>query len=780
MSSCLTRPRLLSLCLVAWFLIPSCNGGQPLDPPVTPTPTPAPPVTPIPPGVPPNLRISAIGTDFIVWMWDPVVGADGYEVQFRFDDAFTEADEVITTSAHQTTYRAGSVPFATSGYLRARAFAGAGESRLESGWSESVTGMTEDSPGARSWPKFGEFTDSQGRTITYGLHLREEWDPTEPRGLLILFHGNNIGTQQELSNGPWAGPTPFDFGLAVARVASPESHSYGGRPGRPLGGFTGRGGTRFWSDSDVRLVHELLQSGFDSQLAIDYDRIVFRGGSQGTCFANTFVARYAGIYGGGLHAWCGCFWGHSGRPPRKAGGGSWEPTVPLTPFSVAMLRDRFRVFVEATTGDFVHADAVAATNYYRDVLGLDTRADLESPGGHCATGPTPRAEIWEWLSHGADGSPPTLGSDHDADGDGLSNARDTDDDNDGALDFVDSLPLDPRGHLDTDGDGVGNYKDRDADGDGVNNAEDPFASNSGEWLDTDADGIGNNVDGDDDNDGLPDGMDPDPLRGVAAQGLTFHHVVKGVARFHGQRSANVHPRRPARLIYPQPSGDRQSYQYVELGDGPDPRFQIMIDRFERRESCHAVLLPKLCADPWDLFEHYADRIYVDTDQNGNLTDDGPPLVLTRSRNDGSSFLPHVSIVLNVPYASGETLPYGVSLWTTGDLRNGIGYQNGGFWMGPVRLPSGEPILVAALDWNLDGLFNSERHPGNIGLEGEPDLVCLDLNRDGNIEECNQDYYHEHLAPPDSVATGEIFTLDGQDYRVVVAATGHQAEILPAR
>ena len=74
------------------------------------------------------------------------------------------------------------------------------------------------------WPKFGEFTDSQGRTITYGLHLREEWDSNQPRGLVIFFHGNNFGTQERMSKTRWFDhEIAYNLGLAVAAVGAPEA-----------------------------------------------------------------------------------------------------------------------------------------------------------------------------------------------------------------------------------------------------------------------------------------------------------------------------------------------------------------------------------------------------------------------------------------------------------------------------------------------------------------------------------------------------------------------------
>lgn len=633
-----------------------------------------------------------------------------------------------------------------------------------------------------AWPKFGKFTDSQGQVISYGLHMREEWDPTEPRGVLVFFHGNNIGTQEEMSRLSWFDHrVPFDLGLAVAYVGSPRSRP-DGHPYPLLGPLYGKGGRRYWLGRDKRLVHELLQSGFDSQLAIDYDKVVFYGGSAGAAFVSEFFERYAGIYGGGLHVWCGGFWSLAHRFPRRAQDGPWEPAFPWTPFTVATVKDRVRVFVEATTGDPVHPALVVATSYYRDVLQLETRSDLENPGGHCSTGSTPRREIWEWLSRGADGDSGPRGTAQDADGDGLSNSRDTDDDNDGAPDSVDALPFDPRGYRDTDGDGIGDFEDRDADGDGVRNADDAFPSDPHEWLDTDADGIGNNIDRDDDNDGLADGEDPDPVHGTPIGSLAFQLMEHDATR--GGRTwtpvASVHRGELAGLVYPEPSGDRQSFQYVTLGDGP--AFQIMIDRSERKESCPSVFLPALCVPEFDPYAHYMDRIYVDRDRNGDLTDDGPPLLLARSQRDGSSHLPRATIVLKVSYGSGETLPYGISLWTTPDLDSGIHYRHESIWIGRVQPPTGAPVLVATVDWNLDGLFNTDRGRAPTGEQDSRDFACVDANRNDVLDECERDQGlpGRQLSPPKSVKLGETFMLDGRTHRIVVAPTGHKAEIVQAR
>ena len=155
------------------------------------------------------------------------------------------------------------------------------------------------------------FTDSTGRTLLYRLWVRSDWDLSRPRGILLFLHGNNTGTAEDLRQVKWSSiEESLDLGLAVVVPASPsslpEELTFGERT--LVGPSVGSGGTRFWANSDARLIHELLQSGLNARLAIDYEKVVFSGVSQGTCFLATFVEYYGGSYGGGFHAWCGCFW----------------------------------------------------------------------------------------------------------------------------------------------------------------------------------------------------------------------------------------------------------------------------------------------------------------------------------------------------------------------------------------------------------------------------------------------------------------------------------------
>lgn len=579
----------------------------------------------------------------------------------------------------------------------------------------------------------GAFTASDGRTLLYRYWIRSDWNLTAPRPAVIYFHGNNRGTAEQLRqvNLPLV-DTALELGLAFVVPASPwstpEELSDGERSLMPEA--VGAGGTRFWAAADARLVHELLQSNIESRIVLDHDRIVFAGASQGTCFLAKFLELYGGLYGGGVHAHCGCFWldfdgndshdTHAVAPPFHSA--PWQPTFQWTPSAASAAASRLRVFVETTTEDFLHPDGVSMSRYYGDWLGLETLTDLDTPGGHCSYGELTREEIYDWLSSGR--VAPHPGDGNDTDGDGTPNQTDLDDDGDGAPDFIDQLPRDRLDWLDTDGDGIGNARDPDADGDGARNNVDAYPLDPRERRDTDGDGIGDRLD--DENGG---------------RGLAFVSRNRPVSGYQGtfvQARAQVHSRRPADVDYP-PVRSEASYQYLELGDAGG-RFEILVDSFTRRDSCPSVLLPQLCdverfAASRYYSSYYQDqfiRIWIDRNHNRDLTDDGPP-VATAWNTARPWSVSTTEVVLEVPYSSGQVLPYAVVLssWR-GDLAGGLAYYPSSVWRGEVETPTGHRLLALAVDGDADGLFDSR----NSTFGQSRDFVCLDLDGDGWLNECD--------------------------------------------
>ena len=230
------------------------------------------------------------------------------------------------------------------------------------------------------------FTGSRGRTILYRYSLKEEWSRTVERGVLIDFHGNTDLTPEDLlrTGFPYRKSQAYEHDLIPVVVVSPESRPEGDDTQRYKAAPHTGPGIRGWTVEDVSLIQELLQSHFGGDFRVDFDRVVFIGGSAGTCFLNHFVQRYGDHYGGGLLADCGC---SEGPDPL------WRPPEEF--------RDRFRVFVRATTEDFLHTLSVQAYGYYKYIVGLETRGDLEQAGSHCYLKDEHHdREAIEWLLNG--------------------------------------------------------------------------------------------------------------------------------------------------------------------------------------------------------------------------------------------------------------------------------------------------------------------------------------------------------------------------------------------
>ena len=94
------------------------------------------------PPAPTGLRVSDRGEDFIEWSWNAVERADGYDVQFSPNEAFTSEDEIIARTGEELSYRRGGLSAGTSAHLRVRSASGSGDDRITSDWSTHVTGMT--------------------------------------------------------------------------------------------------------------------------------------------------------------------------------------------------------------------------------------------------------------------------------------------------------------------------------------------------------------------------------------------------------------------------------------------------------------------------------------------------------------------------------------------------------------------------------------------------------------------------------------------------------------
>lgn len=223
------------------------------------------------------------------------------------------------------------------------------------------------------------FTDSQSRTVLFRYELADAADADVPHGVLVFFHGNNTGTRESVVNAFFPQVRRHAAALGLVPVALGSPRAYASKLAPSIVGL----GIREWQRADQDLVHEMLQRDFGGHIRVDRDRVFLWGVSQGACFLNEFVPRHGMHYGGGLLAQCGCF--NEANPV-------WSPP--------AEFRNRFRVLVQATTGDFLYPHTLDAYGYYRYAVGLDTRGDLAGAGGHCAAGEVSDSEALRWLVDG--------------------------------------------------------------------------------------------------------------------------------------------------------------------------------------------------------------------------------------------------------------------------------------------------------------------------------------------------------------------------------------------
>lgn len=122
-------------------------------------------------------------------------------------------------------------------------------------------------------------------------------DLTEPQPILIYFHGNNTASMERVLDSffPSIANVAAEYGLMAVVAASPETRS---PPQEQI---------RQWYSEDSLLLHEFLEQGLPGHYAVDFKRIYFSGGSQGTCFLHDFMQLYGENYGGGFYGGCGCY-----------------------------------------------------------------------------------------------------------------------------------------------------------------------------------------------------------------------------------------------------------------------------------------------------------------------------------------------------------------------------------------------------------------------------------------------------------------------------------------
>ncbi len=161
-------------------------------------------------------------------------------------------------------------------------------------------------------------------------------------------------------------------------------------------------------------------------------------------------------------------------------------------------------------------------------------------------------------------------------------------------------------------------------------------------------------------------------------------------------------------IYPQ-----VLYGYLQMGNSEDNRITFAIDGLGTPEG----------------------KLYVDKNNNEDLTDDGPPYT-----NQGSGkFASLISLQLDIITMQGKKTnqPYQVWLWIKdGNLKKKIPYYYARcYYIGRIMMDGQQYIAVA---------FEKDRHDGLYRENG----ICVDLNKDNKCSST------EHFFHNDIVAVGD--------------------------
>lgn len=169
---------------------------------------------------------------------------------------------------------------------------------------------------------------------------------------------------------------------------------------------------------------------------------------------------------------------------------------------------------------------------------------------------------------------------------------------------------------------------------------------------------------------------------------------------------------------PEYRSDQVLYGYIPLGNSNDPNISFAMDISSNNNN------PVL---------------YVDTNNNEDLTDDGPPL--ENARSAPVKLKVFISMEVEVVLASGETIvrPYKIYFWIT--QSNSPRFSSLCYYTNQISI--GEELYIAiAYEWHRqDALYRDS------GL-------WIDLDRDGKLG---------HDNPEEHFEDGAVITVDGKEY-----------------
>ena len=129
--------------LAALLLAAGCGtgtDGKPVAPPTTPAPAPAPP-PPEAPDMPTRARVLEVGETFIVWTWDPVEDATGYEVDVAREGTPAE-DRQRPVPVEEPPHRSDGLTPGTTYQMWVRAVRETAGGRAVSDWTNYIEWYT--------------------------------------------------------------------------------------------------------------------------------------------------------------------------------------------------------------------------------------------------------------------------------------------------------------------------------------------------------------------------------------------------------------------------------------------------------------------------------------------------------------------------------------------------------------------------------------------------------------------------------------------------------------
>ncbi len=157
--------------------------------PVNPT-TPVPP--PEPPGEPTGVEVAERGLNFLVWTWNPVEGATGYEAHAFLAGTPPSERTNPAVFTEEPTVRVDGLEPDTAMEIFVRAVRETTGGRAVSPWSDVGFGVTLLPPAG----PVGVCEDEREQALAYGSLLAHEWNPDRPFGFDIDTEGIQEGGER--------------------------------------------------------------------------------------------------------------------------------------------------------------------------------------------------------------------------------------------------------------------------------------------------------------------------------------------------------------------------------------------------------------------------------------------------------------------------------------------------------------------------------------------------------------------------------------------------------